>query len=53
MSSVYSPFSDRVVFLLLNIPTSGGLMKSIAATELFYDRIPFLTLTTCMGYSIK
>ena len=34
ISSVYSPFSDRVGLRLHNIPSSGVLMKSIGA-ELF------------------
>ena len=39
--SVYSPFSDRVV-----LPLPGGLMKGIGAA--FFDRMPFLTSTTCV-----
>ena len=31
ISSVYSPFSDRVGLALHNIPSSGVLMKSIGA----------------------
>ena len=31
ISSVYSPFSDRVVLPLHNIPSSGVLMKCIGA----------------------
>ena len=45
--SVYSPFSDRVGFSLHNIPFPGVLMKSIGAA--FFDRMPFLMSTTCMG----
>ena len=34
VSSVYSPFSDRVVLPLHNIPSSGVLMKNIGAVFL-------------------
>ena len=48
--SVYSLFSDRVGLSLHNTPFPGVLM-SIGAT--FYDRMPFLTSTTCVGCNIK
>ena len=45
--SVYSPFSDRVGLPLPNTPFAGVLMKSIVAA--FFDQMPFLTSTTCVG----
>ena len=45
--SVYSPFSDRVGLPLHNTHFPGVLMKSIGAT--FFDRMHFLTSTTCVG----
>ena len=45
--SVYSPFSNRVGLPLHNTPFPGVLMKSIGAA--FFDRMPFLTPTTCVG----
>ena len=39
ISSVYSPFSDRVVFPLHNIPSSGVLMKSIGAMKSSWSRV--------------
>ena len=49
--SVYSPFSDRVGLPLHNTPFPGVLMKSIGTA--FFDRMPFLTSTTCVGCNIK
>ena len=49
--SVYSPFFDRVGLPLHNTPFPGVLMKSIGAA--FFDRMPFLTSTTCMGWNIE
>ena len=49
--SVYSPLSDRVGLPLHDTPFPGVLMKSIGAT--FFDRMPFLTSTTCVGCNIK
>ena len=49
--SVYNPFSDRVGLPLHNTPFPGVLMKSIGAA--FFDRMPFLTSTTCVGCNIK
>ena len=40
ISSVYSPFSDRVGLPLHNIPSSGVLMKSIGAEFLRPDVLP-------------
>ena len=48
---VYSPFSDRVGLPLHNTPFPGVLMKSIGAA--FFNRMPFLTSTTCVGCNIK
>ena len=48
ISSVYSPFSDGVELPLHNIPSSGGVMKSIGAVLL-----PFLASTTSVGCNIK
>ena len=48
--SVYSPFSDRVALPPHNIPFPGALMKSIGAA--FFDRMPFLTETPCVGCNI-
>ena len=45
--SFYIPFSDRVGLPLHNTPFPGVLMKSIGAA--FFDRMPFLTSTTCVG----
>ena len=39
ISSVYSPFSDRVVLSLHNIPSSGVLIKSIGAEFLRPDTL--------------
>ena len=36
---------------LHNTPFPGALMKSIGAA--FFDRMPFLTSTTCVGCNIK
>ena len=44
--SVYSLFSDRVGFPLHNTSFPWVLMKSIG--EAFFDRMPFLTSTTCL-----
>ena len=44
ISSVYSPFSDRVGLSLHNTPFPGVLMKSIGAA--FFYRMPYLTSTT-------
>ena len=49
--SVYSPFSNRVGLPLHNTLFPGVLMKSIGAT--FFDRMSFLTSTTCVGCNIK
>ena len=49
--SVYSTFSDRVGLPPHNAPFPGVLMKSIGAA--FYNRMPFLTSTTCVGCNIK
>ena len=51
ISSVYSPFFDRVGLPPHNIPFPGVLMKRIGAA--FYDRMPFLTSTTYVGCNIK
>ena len=45
--SVYSPFSDKVGLPLHNTPFPGVLMMSIGAA--FFDRMPFLMSTTCVG----
>ena len=45
--SVYSPFSDRVGLPLHNTAIPGVLMKSIRAA--FFDWMPYLTSTTCVG----
>ena len=49
--SVYSTFSNRVGLALHNTLFPGVLMKSIGAA--FFDRMPFLTSTTCVGCNIK
>ena len=46
-TTVYSSFSYRVGLPLHNTPFPGMLMKSIVAA--FFDRIHFLTSTTCVG----
>ena len=51
ISSVYSPFSDMVGLPSHNTPFPGVLMKSIGAAS--FDRMPFLTSTTCVGCNIK
>ena len=48
----FSPFSDRVGLPPHNTPFPGVLMKSIGAA-FCYDRMPFLTSTTCVGCNIK
>ena len=52
MSSVYSPFSDRVGLSLHNIPSSGVLMKSIAAEFLRSDALPGVNHMCGMQYQI-
>ena len=58
--SIKSGFSLKITFGCLtnrvglpphNTPFPGLLIKSIGAA--FYDRMPFLTSTTCVGCSIK
>ena len=48
---VYRPFSDRVGLPLHNTPFPGVLMKSIGAA--FFDRMPILMSTKCVGCNIK
>ena len=43
--------SDRAGLSHHNIPSSGVLMKSIGAA--FFDQMPFLSSTTCVGCNIK
>ena len=51
-SSVYSPFSYRVGLPPHNAPFPGVLINSIGPA-CFYDRMPFLTSTTCVECSVK
>ena len=51
-SLVHSPFSERVGLPPHNTPIPGVLMKNIGAA-FFYDRMPYLTSTTCVGCNIK
>ena len=50
LSSVYTPFSDRVGLPLHNIPSSGVLMKSIGAEFLLPDALPGVNLMRGVQY---
>ena len=52
ISSVYSPFSDRVGLPLHNIPSSGVLMKSIGAEFLRPDVLHGVNYMCGMPYQI-
>ena len=52
ISSVYSPFSDRVGLPLHNIPSSGVLFKSIGAEFLRPDALPGVYYMRGMQYQI-
>ena len=52
ISSVYSPFSDRVGLPLHKIPSSGVLMKSIGAEFLLPDALPDVNHIRGMQYQI-
>ena len=52
ISSVYSPFSDRVGLPLRNNPSSGVLMKSIGTEFLRPDAIPGINHMRGMQYQI-
>ena len=52
ISSVYSPFSDRVGLPLHNILSSGVLMKSIGAEFLRPDALPGVNHMRGMHYQI-
>ena len=52
ISSVYSPFSDRVVLPLHNNPSSGVLMKSIGAEFLRPDALPGVNHMRGMQYQM-
>ena len=49
---IYHLFSDRVGFLLHNIPSSGVLMKSIVAAFLRPDALPGVKHMRGMKYQI-
>ena len=52
ISSVYSPFSDRVGLPVYNIPSTGVLMKSIGAEILRPDALPGINHMRGMQYHI-
>ena len=52
ISSVYSPFSDRVGLPLHHIPSSGVLMKSIEAEFFRLDALPDVSHMRGMQYQI-
>ena len=52
LSSVYSPFSNMVGLPPHNTTFPWGINEEYLS-KLFYDRMPFLTSTTCVGLNIK
>ena len=53
ITSVYSPFSNRVGLPLHNIPSPGGLMMSVGAEFLRPDAFPGVSHMRGMQYQIN